>query len=233
MSSITCSMSQHKRVLKVQLVGNVSTGKSSFFKKAQSIYPPHEPYPCFNPATDVISLPDIQIGAQKWQVRLSDTNGQEKFYSTPNSCLRDSTAVLIFYRTDNLQTFSDVRNFWLEKIIQTNSMPFEHGPVLILLGNQYREMVCEVTQTEVKSLCMEFSPGKGPIHIASHRLIDTSSGEGIRESLTECFDRIKEVLSQSVELGNPLSLSGTVDLSVQSYAPGDLYRSKERECCKK
>ena len=167
-------------------------------------------------------------------MRLSDTNGQERFFSTPSTCLRDATAVLIMYRTDNLQSFSDVRNFWLEKILQYNSVPPEFGPVLLLLGNQWRETEHEeVTQTEVNALRMEFPPEAGPIHIASHRLIDTLSGEGVRESIAECMDRIRALLSRCEDTDTPLSLTGTVDLSVRSYTPGDIYRSRDRQCCAK
>ena len=138
------------------------------------------------------------------------------------------------YRTDKLQSFSDVRNFWLEKILQYNSVPSEFGPVLLMLGNQWRPVDhVEVTQTEVNALCMEFPPHAGHFHIASHRFIDTHSGEGIRETIAECTERLRALLSRSEDIDTPLSLSGTVDLSVKSYTPGDLYRSKDRQCCSK
>ena len=138
------------------------------------------------------------------------------------------------YRTDKLQSFSDVRNFWLEKILQYNSVPPEFGPVLLLLGNQWREAEqTEVTQTEVDALCSEFPPEAGPIHIASHRLIDTRSGQGVQESMAECAARIRALLSRCEDIDDPLSLTGTVDLSVRSYTPGDLYRPRDRHCCAK
>lgn len=167
------------------------------------------------------------------QVRLSDTSGQERFYSTPNSCIRDATAFLVLYRTDSLQSFSDVRSFWLQIISQYNSLPLEHGPVLLLLGNNYRDKECElqVTQAEVEALCREFSPGAGSVHIASHRLIDTSSGDGVQASIKECFERIQSLLSSTEDYGLSLSLTGTIDFSGRSYSPGDIYREKQRQCC--
>ena len=167
------------------------------------------------------------------QVRLSDTSGQERFYSTPNSCIRDATAFLILYRTDSLESFSDVRSFWLQIISQYNALPFENGPVLLLLGNHQRDKECElqVTSAEVEALCTEFSAGVGPVHIASHRVVDTSSGYGVQESIKECFDRIQSLLSSSEDCGLSLSLTGTIDFSGRSYAPGDIYREKQRQCC--
>ena len=68
MDAETGSVTQNRRIIKVQLVGSFATGKSSFFNQVQAIFPPVEPYSSFNTPTDMMFLPEIRVGGQEWQV---------------------------------------------------------------------------------------------------------------------------------------------------------------------
>ena len=70
----------HSRIVKLQLIGNFSTGKTTYFNQIRSFFPPFQPYPYFDPPPDILYLPELQIDGHKWQVLVLDILGIFNLY---------------------------------------------------------------------------------------------------------------------------------------------------------
>jgi small GTP-binding protein len=122
-----------ERIIKIIIVGDSGTGKTSLIKK-------------YINKNESIIMPEITIGIDfqsklisldglPTKVHFWDTAGQDHFRSIINYYYKDTCAAIIVFDITNFDSFANVK-FWLEEVKKNNNCPSDHKHPILLLGNK-------------------------------------------------------------------------------------------------
>ena len=106
------SKKKEQEEIKVILVGEAGTGKTSLINSAIGIE-----FKDFLPssATNSFAPKEIKIDGKKYILNLWDTIGQEQFRSLTKIFIKDSKIVIFVYDITNYKSFEEV-DFWLNTV---------------------------------------------------------------------------------------------------------------------
>ncbi len=116
-------------IIKAILVGETGVGKTNLINAIKGVN--------FNKLSQsTITMQCLKktmtIFEQKYQIKIWDTAGQEKFRSLNKLYYKDSKVVLLVYDITNKNSFDALGTYWLNEI--KNSLGDE--PILALIGNK-------------------------------------------------------------------------------------------------
>jgi Rab family protein len=144
-----------ERVVKVVLVGDMSTGKSSILYRLLKNEPLDEGFPTVG----------VEVGSRSFFLRNSnvhvqfwDTAGQERFRSVCHQHYRGAQAAIIVFDLGNRTTFESLP-VWLQRTSPTNSEVREHCEIpnvaICLLGNKVDCTTRQVRREEAANFANE------------------------------------------------------------------------------
>ena len=111
--------------IKIIMVGSISVGKTSLVAKYATGKIPGK-----KESTKNASYVDKHkiVNGIKFEIKLWDTAGQEKFKSLTKLFIKDAKIALLVYAVDDEQSFNDLDN-WLEIVKSTNDESILYGVV--------------------------------------------------------------------------------------------------------
>ena len=108
--------------VKIIMIGSLNVGKTSLVSKYANGKPPIK--------TDTKNASFVKkiktINGIKFEIRLWDTAGQEKYKSLPKLFIKDAKIVILVYSIDNEESFNELDN-WLELIKNINDETILYG----------------------------------------------------------------------------------------------------------
>jgi GTPase SAR1 family protein len=64
----------------------------------------------------VCSTKKIRFSEQFWELEIYDLSGTVDFSETRNQVYKDVDIVMICYRTDELNSFQNIKTFWMDEL---------------------------------------------------------------------------------------------------------------------
>lgn len=135
-------------VIKIILIGDHFTGKSSFFKKILNL-------DNFSSGTTI----GVDFGTKYKKrnneiikINIWDTAGQERFRAIILSYFKGISGVFLFFDLNNKKSFKSIEN-WLLEIKDKNTCDHDHP--IILIGNK-NDLKTNVDYEEIKKLVLKY-----------------------------------------------------------------------------
>jgi GTP-binding nuclear protein Ran len=129
----------HKTNIKIALIGDGATGKTSYFERLVSGHLENYKFKKSYNATHSCNICQIEysIGKHKIKIHLFDTAGQEKFGTLRDSYLFGVDGVILMYDLTQRDTKQNVVNKWLPEIkrILKTSKTKQYVPVIVIIRN--------------------------------------------------------------------------------------------------
>lgn len=135
-------------IIKIILVGDHYTGKSSFFKKILNLEN-------FTEGTTIgvdFGIKYKKRNNEMIKVNIWDTAGQERFRAIILSYFKGISGVFLFFDLSNKKSFKSIEN-WLLEIKNKNSCDHDHP--IILIGNK-SDLKIEVNYEDIKDLVVKY-----------------------------------------------------------------------------
>ena len=214
------------RNLKIIIIGNAGTGKTSiakFLHNGQIATIPHPP-------TLGIDMFTVRMTVDNNMVTLDimDTAGQERYNSLPRSYYRNANGIVLVYSCDDTDSFLALPE-WLNRSRQCS---LDCLPVFILLGNK--------KDTGQRTISLEegdtFSKQEGMFFLETSARVNGDNINTAFQTLVKLFNSVDRNIAtrdhsraraQTQELGNNIDPAPAVNLT-QSVMPQNSYSSK---CC--
>jgi small GTP-binding protein len=157
-------------MLKVVIIGNSATGKTSIIHRATC--------DSFNARTAAtlgasFSSHSVVVARQAFKLQIWDTAGQEKYRSMIPMYYRGAHAAIVVYAIDDLPSFESL-SFWLNSLRQSA----DAGTLIVICGNK-----CDLTT----SRAVPTEKGRDQAAAVQARFTEVSAmtGEGIAELFQE------------------------------------------------
>ena len=200
---------KYDKIIKVVLLGEVSTGKSSLINVyIKQIFDEN-----ISPTkTGSFSKKIIQQGDKLYKLNIWDTAGQEKFRSLNQIFIKDSNIVIFTYDITRKSTFNELK-WWIQ---YTESILGENAAVYGVIGNKL-DLFDKEKEIKEKDKNSEFDlvntdEGKQFADNIGAKFMETSAKEGapdLAEFISELVDEFSEkfIFSDKAEC---ISLRGDV-----------------------
>ena len=186
-------MTEYDLLYKIILVGDASSGKSSFLLQYT-----HEDYNKnflttigFEFGSKVLQMED----GKKVKLHIWDTVGQENFKSILKSYYKGSNGVILMYSINEKESFNHLTT-WVEEI---NKQYIENKrPPIFLVGNKMEEKERMVTEVEGEAFAIKYGlmfsecntkTGEN-INYIFDKLVKTIKGEYIQENINKNQNKI-------------------------------------------
>ena len=145
-------MSPQFPTLKIILLGDFTTGKSTYLKSLSRKF--HK-----TPLHDKLECPNCTISRKSCKVELYDPpRGIEEYRSLNPSYYRNAVGVIFFYDQTNYDTFASIKSYW-HKQVEEFRRPREEDlekPVMMLVRNKCDQSNNNmVSELEEEALCKE------------------------------------------------------------------------------
>ena len=190
---------ENKSILKILLVGDSAVGKTSLMKKyTEKIFPEN-----YKTSISVdFKIKEEKIQQVKYQIKILDTAGQERFRSVAKNYFHDADGFFVVFDMNDKDTF-DSLNYWISEIKSVVA-----DPKIIVLGNKI-DLDPNVTEEDIN----EFRIKNIGIDV---RQISVKKNYNIKESFKDMINLI---------LGHP-KLKDSFKLSKKHHS-----KKKGKKCC--
>ena len=186
--------SYRRPIIKVILLGNTDTGKTSLINAYEGKQFTEETLSTFG---SQFIKKDLEIDQKIYNVQIWDTAGQEQFRSVNKIYIKGSHVVLFVYDVTNRKSFEDIGGFWVDYVDKILGQTITKG----LIGNKIDLMDSKTDKDEAE----EFAEKIGAI------FSETSAKEhpqGIIELIDNCVEdyvskhgkELEEALQESFSL---------------------------------
>ena len=201
--NFSMEMSQQKRTLKIILLGDFTTGKTTYMKSLSSKL--HKPQ-----LQDRIECPDCTINHESFRVELHDPpRGIEEYRSLNPSYYRGAVGVIFFYDQTNYTTFESIKSYWskeLEEYRRPRDNELEK-PVMMLVRNKCdRNSINLVSDMEEKALCNE-------LDISIQKRVVSKTGSHVKRSWEALMNHVVKRVSANLKRNEFVALDSTISLS--------------------
>ena len=207
-------------IFKIILVGDSSSGKSSFFNRFTKEEFHDNPGSTIGVdfRTKLVKLSNDEI--VKFQIW--DTAGQENFYSICRTYYKHNSAAFILYDVTNRKTFDNV-NIWIERLRENNeNFSLGGSSTIYLLGNK-------IDLSENRKVSYE----EGMLFASKHNILFSEISCKSNNNIHNVGERMANKLYDNVKSGK-LSLT-EVSSGARHYNQSMYIRLHEKEsksgCC--
>ena len=139
-----------------------------------------------------IRYKDITLDDKKYELKLYDTAGQEKFRSAVANCFKQGDCVFLVYEITNIKSFKNISN-WIKECKNNAS----ENVLIVLIGNKCDlKEERQVTTEEGKNLAKKYE--------ISFYETSAKTGENVQEAFTEFLKNlsVKEIPKEVEEESN-------------------------------
>ena len=159
--------------IKIIVVGSINVGKTSLVIKYATGKTPGKTQTTKNSSyVEKIKI----VNGIKFQIKLWDTAGQEKYKSLTKLYIKDAQIAILVYSIDNEQSFNDLDN-WFELVKNSNDANILYG-----IAANKSDLVSENTISDERG--KEYAEKIGAEWRLTSALVD---GSGIEEYIDELF----------------------------------------------
>ena len=201
-------MSPQFPTLKIILLGDFTTGKSTYMKSlSRKFYKtPHQ---------DKLECPNCTISKKFYKVELHDPpRGIEEYRSLNPSYYRNAVGVVFFYDQTNYNTFASIKSYW-HKQVEEFRRPREEElekPVMMLVRNKCDQSNNNmVSESEEEALCTELG-------ISLRVKVTSKTGFCVKRSWNTLMESIVKCLEANLKRDQLVSLD-TVSLKEEFPIP--------------
>jgi len=143
-----------KKTIKIILLGNTETGKTSLINAYEGKKFLEESLSTFG---SQFIRKDLEINGEIYSVQIWDTAGQERYRSVNKIYIKGSHIVLFVYDVTNRLSFTDLADFWVDYVdkilgnnitrgLAGNKIDLQDIKVSKKEGKEYAEKICALFQ---------------------------------------------------------------------------------------
>ena len=191
-----------KPTLKIILLGDFTTGKSTYMKSlSKKLDKPQ--------LLDTIECQDCTINQESFRVQLHDPpGGIEEFRSLNPSYYRGAVGVIFFYDQTNYNTFESIKSYWSREL-EEYRRPREYElvePVMMLVRNKCDQNNTNlVSDLEEEALCKELG-------ISIRKKVVSKTGSHVKKSWEALMNHVVCRVSANLKRNEFVSLDTTISL---------------------
>lgn len=135
--------SYRRPIIKVILLGNTDTGKTSLINAYEGKQFTEETLSTFG---SQFIKKDLEIDQKIYNVQIWDTAGQEQFRSVNKIYIKGSHVVLFVYDVTNEKSFTDLKEFWVDYVDKILGQNMTKG----LIGNKIDLMDSKIDKEDAQ-----------------------------------------------------------------------------------
>ncbi|KAI6647981.1 Small rab-related GTPase [Oopsacas minuta] len=194
--SIQISQQISSSTLKIILLGDFTTGKSTYMKSLSKKF--HQAK-----FSDKLECPNCMINKESYKVELHDPpRGIEEYRSLNPSYYRGAVGVIFFYDQTNYNTFLSIKSYW-HKQLEEFRRPLEHeleNPIMMLVRNKCDQNTNNmVSDLEEEALCKD-------LDIKLRVSVTSKTGVSVKRSWNRLMENIVRCVTENLKKNQFVSL---------------------------